>query len=89
MKIKANYRLRDVAGETIVVNQGSAGADLTRIISLNSTAKLLWEELAGAEFSLEDAAELLVKTFGIDKQRALEDAAAWSDSLKSCGVMEE
>ena len=43
MKINSNYKLREVAGETIVVNQGTAGMDMTRIISLNVSARLLYE----------------------------------------------
>ena len=54
MKINTNYKLREVAGETIVVNQGKAGADMTRIISLNASAKLLYERLQGCEFGVED-----------------------------------
>ena len=46
MKINSHYKLREVAGETIVVNQGTAGMDMTRIISLNASAKLLYESLA-------------------------------------------
>ena len=65
MKINTNYKLREVAGETIVVNQGKGGADMTRIISLNASAKLLYERLQGCEFSLEAAAKLLVETYGI------------------------
>lgn len=39
MKINKNYKLRQVAGETIVVNQGKGGTDMTRIISLNDSAR--------------------------------------------------
>ena len=46
MKINSHYKLREVAGETIVVNQGTTGMDMTRIISLNASAKLLYESLA-------------------------------------------
>ena len=35
MKIKPNYKLREIAGENMVVNQGVANVNMTRIISLN------------------------------------------------------
>ena len=38
MKINSNYKIREVAGETIVVNQGTTGMDMTRIISLNTSS---------------------------------------------------
>ena len=88
MKINSNYKLRSIAGETIVVNQGTTGIDMTRIISLNASAKLLYEQLLGKEFTLEDAAKVLVDTYGISIELALEDAEKWADALRKCGVIE-
>ena len=88
MKINSNYKLRSIAGETIVVNQGTTGIDMTRIISLNASAKLLYEQLLGKEFTLEDAAKVLVDTYGISIEQALEDAEKWADALRKCGVIE-
>lgn len=88
MKINSNYKLREIAGETIVVNQGVTGTDLTRIISLNASAKMLYEKLLGREFEVEEAAELLVQTYGIGCEQALKDAAVWAESLKKCKVIE-
>ena len=65
MKINSNYKIREVAGETIVVNQGTTGMDMTRSISLNASAKLLYESLSENVFTLEDAAAVLVSTYGI------------------------
>ena len=87
MKIAPNYKLRSIAGENIVVNQGTTGTDMTRIISLNASAKLLYEQLLGKEFTLEDAAEVLVNTYGISIEQALEDAEKWADALRKCGVI--
>lgn len=88
MKINSNYKLREIAGETIIVNQGKEGVDMTRIISLNSSAKVLYEQLAGKEFSLEDAAQVLVGNYGISQEMALVDAGKWVDALKECKVIE-
>lgn len=87
MKIKSNYKLRTVAGETIIVNQGAAEADLTRIISLNASARLLWEKLAEKDFTVDEAAQVLVDTYGITQEQAAKDAATWVDALKGCGVI--
>ena len=88
MKINPNYKLHSIAGETIVVNQGTTGVDMTRIISLNASAKLLYETLAGKEFSLEDAAGVLVTTYGISQEQALKDAQVWVEALQKCKVIE-
>ena len=87
MKINSNYKIREVASETIVVNQGKADVDMTRIISLNASAKLLYETLAGKEFTLEDAAQILSETYGISNEVALKDAQVWAEALQKCGII--
>ena len=87
MKINSNYKLREIAGETIVVNQGTAGTDMTRIISLNASAKLLYEQLLGKEFICEDAAQILVDTYGIGQEQAMADAGKWVEALRKCQVI--
>ena len=88
MKIKSDYKLREIAGETIIVNQGTASVNMTKIISLNASARMLYETLAEKEFSVEDAAQVLVSTYGISNEQALKDAATWITNLKNCGVIE-
>lgn len=88
MKINANYKIREIAGETVIVNQGTANVNMTRIISLNESAKLLYEGLQGKEFELEDAAKVLVGEYGISQEQALKDVAVWTEQLKKCGVIE-
>lgn len=87
MRIKSEYKLREIAGETIVVNQGTASVNMTRIISLNASAKLLYETLAGREFTLEDAATVLTEAYGIDGEQAMRDAGTWVEALTKCNVI--
>lgn len=87
MKIKENYKIRQVAGEYLVISQGQGVADMTKVISLNQSAVKLWEALAGREFTEEDAAEVLVQLYGIDKERALTDAKVWIEKLQGCHVI--
>ena len=59
MKIREEYKVREMAGEHVVIMQGRLGVDMTKIISLNESALYLWNALAGKEFSVDDAARLL------------------------------
>ena len=45
MKIKQQYKVREMAGEHVVIMQGKFGADMTRIISLNESALYLWNAI--------------------------------------------
>ena len=88
MRINSNYKIREIAGETIVVNQGTADVNMTRIISLNKSAHLLYQAMSEKDFTIEEAAKVLVDTYGISEERALKDAENWVESLKQCGVID-
>ena len=42
MKIREEYKVREMAGEHVVIMQGRQGVDMTKIISLNESALYLW-----------------------------------------------
>ncbi|MBQ2364912.1 MAG: PqqD family protein [Alistipes sp.] len=88
MKIKEQYKVREMAGEYVVIVQGQLGNSLTRIISLNESALYLWRAVEGKEFNLCDVANLLAEHYGIDDEIAQRDAAHWIDKLEECGLIE-
>ena len=63
---------------------GTQGADMTKVISLNDTAKELWVKFRHKEFTEENVVELLTKTYSIPEEIAKRDALVWIDSLKQC-----
>lgn len=88
MKIKSNYKLRNIAGENIIVRQGTRDVDLTNVISLNKSAKFLYDSFIGKDFELNDVANLLESTFKLSRERAETDAKIWVDSMIECQVIE-
>ena len=84
MRIKEGFVLRQMCGENIVAGEGLEHINFNKLISLNSTAAYLWQELVGKEFTVDEMAELLIARYGIDKELALKDsealANAWADS---------
>lgn len=89
MKLNSNFKLRDLAGETIIVRQGTPDLDLTRIISFNPSARFLWERLAGKDFTLDHVAEILETHYGIPPRQARSDAEAWTEALRNCGILSD
>ncbi|MBE6197501.1 MAG: PqqD family protein [Rikenellaceae bacterium] len=88
MKFKEGYKVRSMAGENVVIMQGKAGSDMTRIISLNASSLLLWNELQGKEFEVADVANILVDTYEIEAEIAERDAKAWVEKLQECNLMD-
>lgn len=87
MRIRDEYKVREIAGEHVVIMQGRYGADMTKVISLNESSLFLWNELQGRDFEAVDAARLLVDRYGIDETTAGRDAEAWVKRLEACDLI--
>jgi hypothetical protein len=88
MKLKEGYKVREMAGEHVIIKQGRFGADMTRVIALNPTSLLLWEELQGRDFEVEDVVKILTDNYEVDTTVATTDAAAWVEKLVEAGLAE-
>ena len=88
MRIKQEYQVREVAGENIVILQGRYGADLTRIVTFNDSALLMWNELFGKDFTAQDAAAVLLQNYEVEEATAQKDAQLWIDKLTECKLLE-
>jgi len=82
MKINPNYKVRNVAGENIVLLQGKMGGDMTRVVAFNETALFLWNELFGKDFTTADATRLLTEHYEVDETTAAADAERWVQDLR-------
>jgi hypothetical protein len=88
MQIKKGLRIKDIAGERVLIMQGHAGVDMTKVISFNATAEWLWNQLSDKEFVTEDVSNLLIERFHLDDVIAKKDAQNWIDSLLNCNALE-
>ncbi len=88
MKIKSEYKVRQIAGENVVILQGCGNSDLTQIITLNDSALLLWNQLEGKDFSVEDAVAVLCENYEVEESLAKSDAQAWIKRMQECGLVE-
>ena len=72
-----NYVLREIAGESVLVSMGEGVADFCGIITLNQSAKILWETLA----------ENLKNHFQISDEQAAEDVEKSLKLLEEKGLV--
>jgi len=82
MQINTHYKLRQVAGENIIMLQGANPGDMTRVISLNETALYLWNSLQGKDFVLEDLTALLLDRYQVEESTARRDAEDFIQTLQ-------
>ena len=87
MKINENLKIRDIAGESVVLMPARDGKDMTRVLALNSSSRYLWDSLGGKEFEAEDVVKALLDRYDVEEGRAREDAAKWIAQLVELGVL--
>ncbi|MBQ5831633.1 MAG: PqqD family protein [Alistipes sp.] len=89
MKIDSKVKVRNIAGENVVIMQGRLGADLTRIIQLNGSSQWLLEQLTEREFEVADVVALLTSRYDVDEQTATADAQKWVEQLREHKMITE
>lgn len=87
MKIKYEFVLSEVAGENVAVSVGSG--DRNMVISLNSTARFMWELLAVGTDIDAMAAALMGKYDGLDSETARAEAEEFVELLRSNQLLDE
>ena len=82
MRINEKMKIRNVAGENIVIMPSDDAADMTKVVALNESSLLLYNQLKGREFSLGDAVQLLLDNYDVDEATARKDAEAWLADMR-------
>lgn len=89
MRLKTDYKIRKIAGESVIVRMGTQNVNMTNIISLNSTSEWLWEQLKDERFDEEKVADLLTAEYEVEREVALADARKWIEMLKKADLVQE
>ena len=85
MKLKEGFVLRDIAGETVVLPSGD-NLDLSKMISLNETAKFLWERLEQGATEEELVAALLAE-YDVEPTRAQNSVRRFLETMEHHGFL--
>lgn len=89
MKINRKYTIRRIASQSVIIDTDDC-VDLTRIISLNDTARWLWQQLAQLDgFDANDCARLLMEEYGIDRSTADCDSLRWIEQMRLAGLIDD
>jgi len=81
MKLKENFTIRKIGDEYMMVSESGSSLDYTRVISLNSSAAYLIGETRQKQFTREEWVDLLIKKYGVDREKAEVDVQALINKL--------
>lgn len=88
MKLRKGFALRQIGTDHVVVPEGIEVIDFNKLISLNGSAKYLWEALQGKDFTVQDAAKLLTDKYEVAEATAAADAAKLIAKWQEIGLVE-
>ncbi len=95
MRTKKGFRVNDICGAHVIVAEGKENIDFSDVINMNDSAFLLWNNVEGKEFTVDDLADILVSNYEIDENTplprdvALNDARELADKWLKAGIIEK
>ena len=88
MRIKEGFELRDVCGESVIVATGRKNIDFSKVISLNESATLMWREVVGKDFEVEDLVRVLTDNYEVDEATATADVRTLVGQWQEIGLLD-
>ena len=88
MRKSENFILNNIAGNTVLIPVGDKAVGFNGIITLNDTARFLWENIYG-DFDADALIALICNSYeDVDKATAERSAEKFISTLKEVGAIE-
>ncbi len=89
MNIKKGIKVRDVAGEHIIMRIGDGKkTDMTTVVALNESSLFLFNNLVDKDFSTDDVVRLLTEEYEVEYTNAHHDAELWIENMRANDLLE-
>lgn len=88
MKLKGEFVLREVAGETIVIPVGNTALNFNGMICINSVSAEIWKGLQ-KERTKEEILESILQEFDVTREEATADLDVFLHQLRENNLLED
>ncbi len=89
MRIKKGFVIQKVSGSYLACATGKLAADFSAIVKLNETGAFLWNKIeASGEVDKAALCDAVAEHYGIDREIAERDVAAFVENLSANGILE-
>lgn len=89
MKLNKNYRLFDVAGQSLLLYTGGKSVDVNAAFALNETAAWLVKKAGDQEFTEPMLVDWLLEEFEVEEEQAQADVKTLVELLIKQTIIEE
>lgn len=87
MRKNDNFILNEIADKYVLIPVGNKALDFNGIVTMNQTAKFLWEH-SNTEFTTEELVQCLADEYEISGDMASEAVAVYINKMKEVGCIE-
>ena len=88
MKIRDGLKLKEIAGEYIVIPLGSLSEEMNVTITLNETGKDIWKSLEENN-SEEEIVKLILEKYDVSEEKAQQDVQNFINQMIEKGFIEK
>jgi len=88
MKIKKGFELRSICGENIIISLGKENINFTKVITLNESAKCVWDAVIGTDFTVADGVKAIMNEYEVTEEQATKDVEVLYQSWVDAGLAE-
>ena len=90
MRIKKDFVLREVCGESVIMGEGLKAIDFRKLLALNKSAAWIWKEAqAQGDFTIESLTERLCEEYDVTTEEARSSVADILEKWDKEGVIEK
>lgn len=88
MKLRKGFKGMVVCGEFVLMPIVAQQVDFNRLISMNDTARFLWDHLQNMEFQLQDMIDMLLGEYDVTEPQARADCEKLIADWKKAELVE-
>ncbi len=88
MKLRKGFKGMVVCGEFVLMPIVAQQVDFNRLISMNDTARFLWDHLQNMEFQLQDMIDMLLGEYDVTESQARTDCEKLLADWTEAGLIE-
>jgi len=86
MKLKMQFILRDIVGETVLVPINESTSNFNGLITVNELGKFIWENLESSKDE-EDLLHKILEEYEVEEKEAKEDLEEFLDKLRQVDII--
>ena len=86
MKLKMQFILRDIVGETVLVPINESTSNFNGLITINELGKFIWENLESSKDE-EELLHKILEEYEVEEKEAKEDLDEFLDKLRQVDII--